>query len=68
MIMGLASRERIWRATEMVAAVKARGEGYAEQYEEDLDGIERRLLLGLLDPTDEAGLETVYWMVFGQGI
>jgi len=58
--------ERLWRATEMVAAIKARGGEYAERFADDLDGIERRLLLGLLDPTDECGLETVYWMAFGE--
>jgi hypothetical protein len=58
--------ERIWRATEMVAAIKARGGEHADRYAEDLDGIERRLLLGLLDPADECGLETVYWLAFGE--
>jgi hypothetical protein len=30
------------------------------------DDIERRLLLGLLDPFDEAGLEIVSWGTFGK--
>lgn len=58
--------ERLWRATEMVAAIMKRGEVLAERYAEDLEGIERRLLQGMLDPADEAGLETVYWMAFGE--
>lgn len=63
---GTASAERIWRASEMVAALKARGGEHAERVADDLDGIERRLLMGFLDPFDEAGLETVYWMSFGK--
>jgi hypothetical protein len=59
-------KERVWRATEMVAALKHSGGQYAEQYADDLDDIERRLLLGLLDPFDEAGLEIVYWGAFGK--
>jgi hypothetical protein len=59
-------KERLWRASEMLAAVKARGADHAERYAEDLNGIERRLLLNLLDPADEVGLETVYWMAFGK--
>jgi hypothetical protein len=59
-------RERIWRASEMVAAIMKRGEVLSERYAEDLEGIERRLLAGMLDPADEAGLETVYWMAFGK--
>jgi hypothetical protein len=59
-------KERLWRASEMLAAIKARGQWHAARHAEDLDGIERRLLLGLLDPADEAGLETVYWMAFGK--
>ena len=66
MINGLASRERVWRASEMVAALKKRGGEHAERYGDDLDGIERRLLQGMLDPADEAGLETVYWLAFGK--
>jgi hypothetical protein len=59
-------KERLWRASEMVAAIMKRGEVLSERYAEDLEGIERRLLLGLLDPADEAGLEAVYWMAFGK--
>lgn len=61
----ITDKERIWRGTEMVAAIKARGAEMADRYADDLDGIERRLLQGLLDPADECGLETVYWMAFG---
>lgn len=58
--------ERIWRASEMVVALKKRGGPSAEQFADDLDGIERRLLLGLLDPMDEAAVEAVYYGTFGK--
>jgi hypothetical protein len=58
--------ERLWRASEMVAALKARGGKSAELFAEDLDGIEHRLLLGMLDPMDEASVETVYYGTFGE--
>jgi hypothetical protein len=62
----LASKERVWRASEMCAALKARGGEPMDRYQDDLDGIERRLLQGMLDPSDEAGLETAYWCAFGK--
>lgn len=62
----ITGKERQWRASEMVAAIKYNGGDIAELFAVDLDDIERRLLLGLLDPYDESGLETAYWMAFGK--
>jgi len=59
-------KERVWRATEQVAAIKARGGVTADLFHDDLDEIERRLLMNLLDPYDESTIEIAYWMAFGK--
>lgn len=59
-------KERIWRTTEQVAAIKARGGITADLFHDDLDEIERRLLMNLLDPYDESTIEIAYWMAFGK--
>lgn len=56
----------MWRVSEMVAAIKSRGGVVSDLFAVDLDEVERRLLLGLLDPFDESGIEVAYWMAFGK--
>lgn len=62
----IGDKERQWRTGEMVAAIKARGGVTAELFANDLDEIERRLLLGLLDPLDESAIEVAYWQAFSK--
>lgn len=62
----MSETERLWRGTEMVAALKKRGGSYSDLFGDELDGIEHRLLLGMLDPVDESTLEIAYYGVFGE--
>lgn len=62
----ITDKERIWRVSEMVAGIRARGGVTGELFATDMEEIERRLLQGLLDPFDESGIEVAYWMAFGK--
>lgn len=59
--------ERTWATAEMVAALQRRGGAVQVIHAPDLDELEDRLLAGgAVDENEATGVETAFWLAFGE--